>query len=155
MNLLTKNIELIRKRVLEGDSRFIDLKPLTARVHLKLPREVSSACTRDELSDFIVSHCFEWGIAIQDETRLILPDNVIEKSGVNDIVVECMDMNVKVVSGAQLIDSVIEQCGFANAYDVRTGDIIILTKNNEGKLLKSETNFWPDADYDIDVDIHE
>ncbi len=155
MKLLEGNRELIRKMVLEGDSRFIDLKPLTARVHLRLPPKISSAITRTELSEFITNHCCEWGISIQGDSRLILPENVVKTSGVNDIVVECVEGSIKLVSGSQLIDSVIDQCGFANAYEVRTGDIIILTKNSGGELVKSETNFWPDTDYDIDLDAHE
>ena len=155
MKVLEDNIDLIKKTVLDVDCRFIDLNPLTARVHLKLPSAISLSCTRAELSNFILSHCFEWGISVQNGHRLLLTENVVETSGVNDIVVECSAAEIKLLSGSQLIDSVIEQCGFANAYDAGTGDIIILTKDREGKLIKSETSFWPDSDLDADLDVHE
>ena len=152
MKLLEDNIDLIKQIVLEAGSGFIDLNPLSARVHLKLPGEISSACSRRELSEFIIQHCFEWGISIQDGHRLILKENVAETSGVSDIVVECVGNKIKLVSGQEIIDSVIEECGFANAYDITSADLIILTRNREGHLVKSETNFWPDSDLDSDLD---
>jgi len=155
MTLLEKNIELIKKIVLEGDSRFIDLTPLTARVHLKLPREISSVCSHVELSNFILGHCVEWGISIQDGQRLLMTENVIEKSGANDIVVECIADDIKLVSNSHLIDSIIEQCGFVNAHDISTGDIVILTKDRAGQLHKAGTSAWPDLDLDTDLDMQE
>lgn len=155
MKVLEDNIDLIKKTVLEIDGGYIDLTPLAARVHLKLPGEISSLCTRLEVSNIIIKYCHDWGISVQDGHRLILSDNVLEKSGVNDIVVECIGNEIRLVSGKQLIDSVIDQCGFANAYDITSSNSIILTQDPNGKLVKSENSYWPDTDLDADLDMHE
>lgn len=145
MSVLAENIDLIKDTVLESSSGFIDLKSLTARVYLKLPASISSACTHQEMSDFILNHCFAWGIAVQDGRRLIITGKQPQASGSGSIMVKCEGEEISIVGGYVKVDNVINECGFATVYDVNSGNTVIVTRDHKGKLIRSEGNYWPDS----------
>jgi len=151
MKLLRNNITLIKNSVLENSSGFIDLKSLAARVHLKLPSGISSKCTRQDVSDFIINNCFAWGIAVQDGHRLILSEKGSKVSSSSSIMVECQGDEIKIVGGYLSIDAVIEECGFATVFDVNSGSSMIVTRDLNGKLVRSEGNYWPENDGDNEL----
>lgn len=151
MNVLNENIDLIRDTVLENNSGFIELKSLAARVHLKLPSNISSKCSRKDVSDFIMTNCFVWGISVQDGHRLIMTDKNSPASGVGSILVKCEGEEISVVGGYVKIDSVIDECGFATVYDVKSGNTVIVTRDHKGNLIRSEGNYWPDCEKEMDL----
>jgi len=151
MKLLNGNKDFIKNTVLESKGGFIDLKSLAARVHLKLPSGISSKCTREDVAQFIMNNCFSWGISVQDGHRLILTEKSNQNSKTGTILVECDGEEINIVGGYLRVDSVIDECGFATVYDVKTGSSMIVTRDLNGKLVRSEGNYWPDLEMESDL----
>ena len=145
MKILKENSEMIRDVVLETSTGFIDLKSVAARVHLKLPVGIAAKCSRQDIAEFITSNCFDWGISIQNGHRLMLSDKKADRESIGTLTVEYKNGEVVPVGGRARIDAVIDECGFANVYDLYSGGSIIVTKDNHGRLVKSEGNYWPDS----------
>jgi hypothetical protein len=155
MKILKDNSDMIREAVLETNSSFIDLKSIAARVHLKLPTGISSQCTRQDIAEFIASNCFDWGISIQNGHRLMLSDKKADMTSIGTLTVEYKNGAVTPVSGKTRIEAVIDECGFANVYDLHSGGSIIVTKDNHGRLVKAEGNYWPEVNESDSDKIHD
>ena len=70
-------------------------------------------------------------------------------SSIGQLIVECNDNTIRVTSGYMRIDTIIEEIGFANVYDTISGNTLLVSKDENGNLVKADGNYWPDNNDDL------
>ncbi len=69
-------------------------------------------------------------------------------SSIGQLIVECNDNTIKVTSGYMRIDTIIDEVGFANVYDAISGNTLLVSKDENGNLVKADGDYWPDSNDD-------
>ena len=64
-------------------------------------------------------------------------------SSIGQLIVECSDDAIRIVSGGHRINSIIEEVGFVSVQDSITGATILVSKDDKGNLIKADGDYWP------------